>query len=136
MDTTMTTRYSKTTGAFYPCNIDYGTNLPADVIDVSLADFAAAMARPAGYRFTFTDGVLMVSPPEPPSNAQLWPAYQAQAQALLDKSDVTMLRCVENGVTVPDVWKKYRQDLRAIVSAATGDAAQALPVRPIYPAGT
>ena len=62
--------------------------------------------------------------------------YKAQAQALLDKSDVTMLRCTENGVSVPASWAVYRKALRAIVAATSGDITQPLPTTPAYPAGT
>lgn len=50
----MTTRYSATTGSFYPFDIDYGANLPADVIEVQREDYDAAMSRPAGTTFAFT----------------------------------------------------------------------------------
>lgn len=66
----------------------------------------------------------------------VWPAYQQQAQSALDKSDVTILRCTENSVTVPTAWATYRAALRAIVRATTGDATLPLPTRPAYPSGT
>ena len=72
-----------------------------------------------------------------PTAVQLWTGYQAQAQALLDKSDVTILRCAENGVAVPSAWATYRAALRSIIGAKTaGDPTQALPEAPAYPAGT
>ena len=58
-----------------------------------------------------------------------------QAQAALDKSDVTMIRCIENGVAVPSAWTTYRHALRALVNG--GDTTStALPAIPAYPAGT
>jgi hypothetical protein len=75
-------------------------------------------------------------PPAPVSATTLWLAYQGQAKAALDASDVTILRCYENAVTVPASWATYRKALRAIVSAASGDPTQVLPVRPAYPSGT
>jgi len=61
----MNTRYSKSTGTFYPLDLDYGSNLPADVIEVSLEDFGAAMARPTGHTFDFVDGHLVITAPHP-----------------------------------------------------------------------
>jgi hypothetical protein len=59
-------------------------------------------------------------------------ALKLDAQALLDKSDNTVLRCYEAGVSVPASWVEYRSRLRAIVSAGSG----LIPTRPAYPAGT
>lgn len=71
-----------------------------------------------------------------PTPAQQWMLYRAQARALLDKSDVTVMRCVEHGIAVPAEWSAFRTALRSILSASTGDASQALPTRPAYPAGS
>lgn len=57
-----------------------------------------------------------------------------QAQAALDKSDITILRCYENAVVVPALWQAYRTELRAIISGES--LAGALPARPEYPEGT
>ena len=73
---------------------------------------------------------------EQPSAANLWEVYKQQAQSLIDKSDVTLIRCVENGVAVPATWADYRKALRAIISASTGDTTKPLPTRPSFPAGT
>lgn len=71
-----------------------------------------------------------------PTAAKLWADYQSKALSALDKSDITMIRCIEKGVSVPAAWATYRAALRAIISAASGDASSPLPVRPSYPAGT
>jgi hypothetical protein len=55
-----------------------------------------------------------------------------QAQSLLDKSDITILRCVSAQVTVPAEWQTYRVALRSIVSSGAGT----IPTRPNYPVGT
>lgn len=65
-----------------------------------------------------------------------WAEYQSRAKTALTQSDITLLRCVENGIIVPAAWAAYRQELRAILSASSGDANQTFPVRPDYPAGT
>lgn len=56
------------------------------------------------------------------------------AQAALDRSDITIIRCYEHAVAVPAEWGVYRTALRAIV--AGGPTSAALPVQPAYPAGT
>jgi hypothetical protein len=71
-----------------------------------------------------------------PTAEQLWADYQAKAQALLDKTDIVCLRCYKAGVAYPADWQKYTADLRAIVSAKSGDPTAALPPSPAYPAGT
>jgi hypothetical protein len=75
-------------------------------------------------------------PQEPPAPVTTWSDVQAKARVLLDDSDQTILRCYEHAVVVPSEWQTYRAALRAIISAATGDATQALPTKPAYPAGT
>ena len=60
---------------------------------------------------------------------------KAEAQAALDKSDVTFLRCTENDVTVPIEWGKYRKALRAMISGKDSTST-ALPSQPAFPAGT
>ena len=65
-----------------------------------------------------------------------WALLQGQAKAALDQADITILRCYENNVAVPAGWATYRKDLRAIISARTGDATQPLPEKPAYPVGT
>lgn len=84
----MKTRYSKTTGAFYPFDIDY-PNLPADVIEMPIEAYHAAMARPAGHSFDFIDGELVITAPVPPSLAELkvsaLTSLNQQAQAIADQ---------------------------------------------------
>ncbi|MFM0334752.1 hypothetical protein [Paraburkholderia strydomiana] len=65
-----------------------------------------------------------------------WAAHQASAMTALNESDTTVLRCYESAVPVPAAWVAYRKALRAIAGAASGDATQALPTKPAYPAGT
>lgn len=93
--------------------------------------YAALVAAIAAKEVTVNPYVAPVASP-----AQLWTGYQAQAQAALAESDKTILRCYENAVAVPAAWTTYRNALRAIISATSGDPTQLLPVRPAYPSGT
>ena len=70
------------------------------------------------------------------TEAEMWLAYQADAQAVMDKTSITLERCFEAGIALPAAWVEYRKELRAILGAKTGDATAALPVRPAYPEGT
>ena len=58
---------------------------------------------------------------------------KVEAQAALDKSDITVLRCSENNILVPEEWAAYRTELRRIVF---GSSSGPIPVRPNYPPGT
>jgi hypothetical protein len=80
----MTTRYSKTTGTFYPLDINYGANLPADVVEVSKTDFEAAMARPSGNTFGFVAGTLVITAPAPLTAAQLIVQANSEINAQID----------------------------------------------------
>ncbi|WP_426050614.1 hypothetical protein [Brevundimonas sp. SL161] len=62
--------------------------------------------------------------PEPAPVDWISPARQA-----LDASDVTILRCVECGIAVPEAWADYRQALRDVVRLGEGP----LPTRPAWP---
>jgi hypothetical protein len=68
-----------------------------------------------------------------PTNEELWEQFKNSAFFALHKSDITVLRCLEAGTAVPPEWIAYRQALRDIVSADSGDPAAGLPVRPDYP---
>lgn len=57
-----------------------------------------------------------------------------EAQAAIIKSDITIVRCYENAITVPAAWHTYRQALREIVSGTS--VATELPSRPEYPEGS
>jgi hypothetical protein len=76
----MNTRYSRSTGAFYPMDIDYGDNLPPDVIEVPLSDYESAMARPAGHTFAFVDGHLVINAPPPVQFAEQAAPYMASVR--------------------------------------------------------
>ena len=62
-------------------------------------------------------------------------AFVQSAQTALDKSDVTVLRCVSTGVVVPTEWQTYRIALRNIING-TDTSSTYLPTVPQYPSGT
>lgn len=98
--------------------------------DISLtADQSAAIGA-----LRWVNGALIVD--DGVRRARDWAAHRSAAQAQLDASDITVLRCVERGVGVPAEWATYRGALRAIVRATSGDPTQPLPPRPAYPANT
>ncbi len=73
---------------------------------------------------------------------QAVPKHVLDAQALqnitdsamiaLAKSDVTLLRCIENGVAIPSEWVEYRRQLRDVVNHKS----TVIPIRPEYPQGS
>lgn len=87
-------------------------------------------------RWTISNGAIVAVDTTVMDAAVAWSAYKVTAQAALDCSDVTVLRCMENAIVIPADWVAYRVALRAIVSAATGDATVALPAKPAYPVGS
>lgn len=52
---------------------------------------------------------------------------------LMDTTDKTLLRCIENGVSIPPAWVTYRIALRALIAAGV---AATPPTQPSFPAGT
>ena len=87
-----------------------------------------------GYTYAAGDFTAPIVPG--PTTAEMWASHKAQAQAALDASDITAIRCLKSGVAFPATWLAYCQALRAIVAAATGDPTLVLPTAPAYPAGT
>ena len=127
-------KFSKTTGCFYPDDIGYESP-PLDLIDCSDHDFNVAASRSLNEVVDVVNGKIAIIL-NPENDAILWAAYKSQAQAALDASDITALRCVKAGVAFPSEWLTYVTALRAIVKASTGDPTQPLPTRPAYPANT
>ena len=67
-----------------------------------------------------------------PANSPDWWAARSlriSAQRALEASDVTVLRCVEEGMSLPSEWRAYRDALRDVVTGLSAT----LPIRPAYP---
>ncbi|HRR39730.1 MAG TPA: hypothetical protein P5244_00715 [Syntrophales bacterium] len=56
------------------------------------------------------------------------------AKTELYKTDITVLRCYEHGISVPETWINHRQALRDIVSGIS--TATVLPTTPDFPPGS
>lgn len=82
------------------------------------------------------DGASFAPPSGQISTSARWAALQMEALGALAESDITVLRCAEAGVPVPQAWRDYRAALRQIVSSDIGDPDPGLPERPAYPPGT
>jgi hypothetical protein len=78
-------RFSKTTGCFYPDDIQY-TNTPSDLIAVTDDDYSAAMNRPAGATLDVQGGNLVIVPAPTPTAWQLL-AQAQQAQLAIVGAD-------------------------------------------------
>ena len=127
--------YSAQTGGFYSTDI-HGENIPADAVEITAEHHAALMQAQSEGKVIAADdsgSPVAVSPP-PPSAEEIAARLAREAQEALNKSDVTVARCYEAAVPVPEEWRTYRTALRAIVKAPAG--ATKLPARPEWPAGT
>jgi hypothetical protein len=131
------TYYSPSTGGFY-LRLIHGDAIPPDAVTITTEAHAALLAGQSSGKCIVPDanGSPVISDPIPPSATEIWQAIQTTAQTALDKSDLTVLRCVENGIAVPADWITYREALRAIVRSPSGDPSQLLPAMPDYPPGT
>lgn len=88
--------FSPSTGSFYPSEVDYGSDLPADIHEVSKADFEAAIAaRGHGFSVTFKDGELVFVPPEEVSFSGQFDALMGSIRV---KRDVVLNRLAGIGM--------------------------------------
>lgn len=102
-------------------------NLPkaGDLLEMTDAQWTARMSG----QWAVSAGALVAyTPPAPAVDSRV------AAQAALDRSDMTALRCFKAGVAFPPTWQVYVIELRAIV--AGGPSSAALPTQPAYPTGT
>lgn len=133
----MTTRYSPSTGTFYPKDTEYPNGIPPDAIDVSMDKFNAAMSRPSGASFTIdAKGNLTITGPVIPAYADIAASYLAEVrttrEAILNRlaglgfaavatnntADVTAIATARQGLL--DITKAV-----SVTSATTLDALKA-----------
>ena len=58
------------------------------------------------------------------------------ARKALEDSDITVLRCAEHSIPVPEAWVSYRSALRSTINITTWVEGLEVPAMPEYPAGT
>lgn len=116
---------------------DYKLTISGTTV-IRTADGACIPADPAntGYQ-AYQAWVAAGNTPDPAQTTDEITAAQvaqlsAQAQDALSKSDVTMLRCIEHGITIPTAWVTYRAQLRQVVAGTL----TTLPTQPSYPSGS
>ena len=82
------------------------------------------------------DELATALPADPLTQAELRAPLVASAQALLDKSDISVTRILAKAIPVPADINAYRDALRAIVNG-TDTTSTSLPTAPTdYPTGT
>jgi hypothetical protein len=82
-----------------------------------------------------TWGYEYVPPPPAPDpdtshHASILAMYRMDVQTRLDKSDRTIARCFEDGITVPQEWREYRTALRLLMRSMSTDP---IPDTPPFP---
>ena len=127
--------YTKADGVFTPMSDEQEAAIRAAVVPDGSG--GPLLYNDSGYDLVHTDeeaaairAAWAANAPNPKAEANA--EAKANAQTALDASDVTILRCVEVGVSVPAAWATYRKALRAVIS----DPTQPFPVKPPYPVGT
>lgn len=78
------TRFSKLTGCFYPFSENYA-ELPADLIEVPIADYEGAIARRPGETLDVANGRVVVVPKLAPTAAETKSAKWESIKAMRDR---------------------------------------------------
>lgn len=126
--------FSKSTNGFYDSEIHMQSQIPEDAQAITQEEYEFIMSAQSEGKIIVSNvgGKPIIGDYVPDEEEQLKFLKKA-AQILLNKSDVTIARCYENNIPVPEDWKQFRADLRTILNS---DEIVALPNRPNYPAGT
>lgn len=121
-------RFSQTTGTFYPYDIDY-KNVPADVIDVPLAQFKLAMSRKPGETFTIENAAAVI---HAAPAIDVAPAMRAKRTELLAATDYLMLPGYPiTGLQTSELMD-YRQALRDVAEQPGFPDTIAWPTKPEF----
>lgn len=108
-------RYSKSTGAFYPLDIQY-ESLPGDLIKVPYADFEKAMLRPTDHGFNFDNGPLEITSP---SATDIIKQENSRIMGIIQEIEATRQpRAIRDFlITKDDTWlKKIDSDISELRS--------------------
>jgi hypothetical protein len=130
----MSKKYSASLKGFF--DTDIHEIIPNDAVTVTDEDYRALFEAQSarGMVIVPNDNGYPVAVPPTMTGEQKLIMLKSRAVMELRKTDVTILRCTEHNVAVPEPWVNYRSLLRDIVSGRV--IADALPDRPEYPAGT
>lgn len=117
-------KFSKTTGCFYPDDIDY-PNPPTDLIAVTVEDYSTAMARSIGETLDVVKGKLVILPaPVVSATERLARATQAALASIDQFHADTVQKLVGSPTQVEkDTWALKLEVANAITSKATVSAA-------------
>ena len=108
-------KYSKSTGNFYPDDIVY-SSLPSDLIDVTDAEYAAAMARELGATLDVVKGRLKIIPPTAPTMDDLRAAKLVEISVWRDRQENGFL-IFEHADYRWDGGKAVRERMQPAISA-------------------
>lgn len=117
--------YSKINNSFYDNEIHI--DLPSDVIEITIERHSELLAlQQSGKQI---EGDENGNPIAVNNKINIFD-YVALAKAALKDSDITLMRCIEEGKVFPQSWANYRTSLRNII---TNNIQNPLPTRPVYP---
>lgn len=125
----MTTRFSPSTGCFYPIEIAYPI-LPEDLISVAEEEYNKALSRLPSQSFTVSaDGlVTLITAPEVPESVVALALFRAEVTSAISEARGVALDYYMQGVPFPQPWVDYVSALRVLESA---ELPSPLPVRPV-----
>ena len=111
--------FAPSTGNFYPEDVDYPDGLPDDAVEVTRADFEAAMTREVGATFRLEGDRIVIVPPVRPTDVQrLSAAIKSAAWAIDQCASDARSRHVTAGMETTYAAKEA--EARALIGAMPG----------------